>query len=319
MARLRILASAYALGSPGGNQRSIESWARALDDHDVTIVYRRLDEGPYRRFGPHVRLVPEWKVVPPRRTRPQTWWRAVATRLGPRGPFDVYLRFSNSLDLDVGRNARLRALMPAGDHLDGAEDDYDVVLSQSDAGVELLDDPTKHVVCLPPTYPVADATDEVTDLPASFVLTVFNAYGPVKGLDDLAACAANSPHPIVWAHRSSDSGSTAPPPGVLEVVDPTPGQLLTLYRRCAAYLSVSRSEGYGWAIADAVRAGRPVISRPVGVLTSFPRDATGIHLYDDIGDASRLLQRDDWSAPHPGLIPPPDAAGGLLETLLASR
>ena len=319
MGQLRILASTFAVGSAGGNQRSIESWARAVEGHDLTLVHRHFEPGPYRRFGSHVTLVPEWKVVPARPTRPQTWWRAAATRLGPRGPFDVYLRFSNSLDLAAGRSARLRALMPAGDHLGGAEADYDVVLSQSDGGIDLLDDPSKHRVCLPPTYPVAERCEPVDGLPATFVLSVFNAYSAVKGLDDLAACAAASHHPIVWAHRSGLTRDEDTPPGVHEVIDPTPGQLRTLYEGCEAYLSVSHSEGYGWSIADAVLLGRPVISRRVGIVASFPHDTEGIHEYDTIPEAIEQLRADTWSAPDPALVPSPGAARALLESLVADR
>lgn len=317
MSQLRILASAFALGSPGGNQRSIQSWTRALADHDVVLVYRRFDDGPYGDFGPNVTLVPDWRVLRPRFSRPLSWWRAAALLTGPRGHFHAYLRFSNSLELTAGRGANVRAIMPAGDHLAGAEAGYDVALSQSEDGRRLLSDTSKHRVCLPPTYAIASSSEPVEGLPDRFVLTVFNPYAAVKGFDDLVACAAASPLPIVWAHRSRPGEAVDAPPGIIAVADASPDQLRWLYETCASYLSVSRSEGYGWAIADAILHGRPVISRRVGVLASLPTDAQGLHLFRDVTEATAILGRGEWESPDPDLIPPPSAASATLEALVA--
>ena len=46
-------------------------------------------------------------------------------------------------------------------------------------------------------------------------------------------------------------------------------QIYALYRDCRGYVSFSKSESYGWSLADAISFGKPICSRRTGVLSYF--------------------------------------------------
>ncbi len=130
------------------------------------------------------------------------------------------------------------------------------------------------VLLPPPYFDLAARSASVPGIPAEFFLTVFNPYGDVKGLPDLRRALESTPLPIVWCRSNSTAAAEVPPellhhPLLVHAVDLTVEQLRHLYERCTAYLCFSRTEGFGWAIADALRYSRAVVSRRLGVLT-FP-------------------------------------------------
>jgi hypothetical protein len=136
----------------------------------------------------------------------------------------------------------------------------------------------------PPLGPLAQTAQAPSiDLPPRFYLTVFNPYHPIKGEDDLLVAADQAPLPIVWCHSQQTLKFSIPPklvdhPNVVHVVDAAPSELRFLYEACEAYLAFSRSEGFGWASADALQYSRAVVTRPIGVFSFKEAHQQGVHL-----------------------------------------
>lgn len=282
---MRVLISAGWLGGAGGAERALHSVLRALEDDDVDVVVRQRLGGPLAKTGPRTHLYP-----------PLGWrWRAAARESGVKGlliqrvlnpvrarilpRYDVYLQFFHGPNLNPTIRARVRLLIPSGYEVPlEVAARYDAVALQSPDNVRFVPEGSPTVLLPPPVYDLAETAEApAVDLPEHFYLTVFNPYGDVKGTDDLARVAATAPHPIVWCHsqatvRFEIPKALADHPRIIHVDDPTPAEMRYLYERCAGYVSLSRSEGFGWSIADALRYSPAVFSRRIGVLT-FPQAA----------------------------------------------
>ncbi len=134
-------------------------------------------------------------------------------------------------------------------------------------------------------------------VPNEFLLTVFNPYDPVKGLADLERAADEAPLPFVWCHSQATLRFDVPVelrdhPRIHHVTDATPAQLRFLYESCSAYVSFSRTEGFGWSAADALRYAPAVSTRPIGIFSNESAWQPGVALVGDTGeiDWERLLE-----------------------------
>ena len=275
----RVLVSAGTMGGPGGAQRALGSILRALAEDDVDVVARKVVE------------LPPVTDTAPRKVWNARHWRwlgaksstglngtvarvlnPVRTRVFPR--YDLYLRLYQGVDVNRAAHAQVRLLVPSGNRVTLAEArGHDYVAMQAPDNAALVEDGAPLTLLSPPLYPLTDHADEPRgSLPDDFYLTVFNPYGPIKGADDLERAADRAPLPIVWCH--SDRGITTDVPVALQnhprvvhVLDPSPSELRWLYERCAAYLCFSKTEGFGWSIADGLRHAPVVVSRDIGILT----------------------------------------------------
>lgn len=297
---MRVLLSAGWLGGAGGAERALHSIVRALEGHQVDLVVRQNLGGQLGEVGQHVRLY----SVDDRR------WYGAALRAGWKGwvmqrvvnpvrrlampRYDVLLSFFSGPDLTGTVRASVSLLIPSGNpvpvELAGR---FDHVALQAPDNQRFVQPGTSSILLPPPLFDIADRSEGPhVDLPETFLLTVFNPYGAVKGTDDLAAVVDSLPHPLVWCHSQGTLKFTLPQglaghPRIIHVEDPTPGQLRHLYERSAAYLSFSRTEGFGWSIADALRYTPIVISRRIGVLTYPECDLEGVV---DVGSTWQV----DW-------------------------
>lgn len=279
---MRVLISAAWIGGAGGAERALHSVLRALAVDQVDVVVRQRLFGPYAEVGPHVRVFTllDWQ------------WRWANMRLGGKGKlvqrllnpirrlilprYDVYLQFFSGADLNDTIRARVRLLIPSGNEISPeVAARYDAISMQAPDNVRFVPEGARAVLLPPPVYDVADRAEAPdVDLPDRFYLTVFNPYGGVKGTDDLAQVVDAAPHPFVWCHSQATVGHAIPDqlaqhPRIVHIEEATPAQLRYLYGRCEGYVSVSRTEGFGWSLADALRHAPAVYSRRVGVLT-FP-------------------------------------------------
>ncbi len=195
--------------------------------------------------------------------------------------------------------------MPCGNKVTRLRDKYDVVALESPDNARLVPDGWRSVLLPPPFSALAEeAVEPSRSLPGEFFLTVFNPWDPLKGADDLATAADSAPLPIVWCHSNRTLQFDIEPrlaehANIIHVDDPSTGEMRWLYERCAAYLSFSRTEGFGWAAADGLRYSRAVVSRPIGVF-SFPEShQNGVHLVGEVWDF-------DWSLLDAGSTVAPD-------------
>lgn len=114
-----------------------------------------------------------------------------------------------------------------------------------------------------------------------YVLTVFNPWGRIKGLDDMLTYLQATSTTLVWccddtaleAQGLSDEKAlidrAVQHPRVRVAKNLGIEQIWALYRDADAYACFSKSESFGWALADAIRFGKPICSRRTGVLSYF--------------------------------------------------
>lgn len=289
--RLRVLVSAGTMGGPGGAQRALASMLRALSDDQVDVVARRVVDpsppGAHRIWSSrHWRWVGSSSTVG-RNGRIARVLNPARARLFPG--YDVHIRLFQGAEVNPAVRAAVRLLVPSGNPVDSATArGFDAIAMQAPDNIAFVPEGARPTLLPPPLYAVSEESHQPsTPVPADFYLTAFNPYGAIKGDDDLARAAEHSALPIVWCH--SDRGVTTRVPDTLRhhrrivhVTDPTPAELRWLYERCAAYLCFSKSEGFGWSIADGLRHSPVVVSRDVGILTHpGARELPGIIRVDD--------------------------------------
>lgn len=278
--RLRVLISSGWLGGAGGAERALHSYLHALAGDQVEVVVRHVLDGPLARVPAGVTVHPysgwRWWAAGHRDGYQGTAIQAVVNpvRKWLSAPVDVHLRALSGPGLENAVRARLTLIIPSGDRLTPeVAGRYTYVAMQAPDNVRLAAGaPT--VLLPPPVLPLPAPSAPGPALPDAYLLTVFNPYGAVKGLDDLAAFLDHTPLPIVWCHSTRTVDFAIPEtiaqhPRVVHVDDPSPSQLRFLYEGCTAYVSFSRTEGFGWSIADALRYAPAVVAREIGVLT-FP-------------------------------------------------
>jgi hypothetical protein len=157
----------------------------------------------------------------------------------------------------------------------------------------LVKDLSRATVLPPPLTPLAEHAAPVRGLPEEFLLTVFNPYREVKGGDVMLATAGSSALPIVWCFSRSTvefDPQHLRHRNVLALENLSQAQLRFLYEHCTAFVSFSRAEGFGWAIADALQYGAPIVSRPIGVLTLEGLDLREVYFYEDEEELIARLQ-----------------------------
>lgn len=286
---MRIGISTAYFGGAGGVERAVFSTSVALSGHEVVVFPRTHLGGELMDLPAHA------KVASPRRYRPVLSAGGAVSRLVNRLGRSVQRRWNPALDILLHFGAetsarpyvrsRLSAVVAAGADLGRLNPEFDVLLVE--APVEDVP-PLWHErveVLPPPVFPIAEAGPAPADVPDAFLLTVMNPYGRVKGADVLRAVAPDLDMELVWCLSNStidiDIDGLDVPPNVRLVVNPSQSTLRTLYESCTAYVSFSRQEGFGWAIADALQYGAPIVSRRVGVLKVPGVDLAGVELYDD--------------------------------------
>ena len=307
--QLRVLVSSGWLGGAGGAERALHSVLAALAQDQVEVVVRRHLDGPLAvaPAGIRIRTYEHWR-----------WW-AAGHRSGFKGaaiqrvvnpvrrwafaPYDVLLRSLSGPGLEGAARARVTLVVPSGNEVDpavGAR--YDYVALQAPDNVRLVPTGARATLLPPPVLALPPPQAPGVALPEQYLLTVFNPYDPVKGMAQLQTLVERAPLPTIWCHSTRTLDFDIPEvlrdhPRIVHVDDPTQSELHYLYVHCSAYVSLSRSEGFGWSIADALRYSPAIVSREIGVLT-FPeaRDER-VHVVEDFAAV-------DWPTVlhHPGPV-----------------
>jgi hypothetical protein len=302
---------------------------RAL--HDLTSAFvsggDRVDIAATRDLAGTWAIDPEqFERLAPWRTRGDAHEGNAAVGALIRAARPIRRQFSASYDLHIAfrwgpHMARIvRAgqqwINPAGEALAAEQiDDYDAVLLEAPNNIGLAPLGTRTVLLPPPLLPLSDTSDRPPNLPEEFVLTVFNAYSPAKGAADLRTLLDVSPMPVVWCTSSGTLRVEMPAdldghPRLTVVREPSRAQLRYLYEHAYAYVSLSVTEGFGWAIADGLRYSPRVVARRVGVLSFDEALEPGVTLLDDTLGVAGL----DWDVLDGALAP---AGGRNLDWLSA--
>lgn len=302
-ARPSVLLSTPRLGGAGGIERYAHSAIHALAQADVDLVvaFGEIQGGGWSEVPEGVVAVDFDRLRRVRQKSPRLRGgsllrrdRALSHHLD--SGFDIHLALSKRKDMRELARARLRLVSPAGKPVPPNKLAwYDAVAAESPSNLEFLTE-AKTVVLLPPPVPTLPAAASPrAEVPKSFFLTVFNPYSSVKGVDLLAAIVEQLPLPLVWCHSARSIGFDVPESlrrhaRIVHVDDPTPGEMRWLYERTAAYISFSRTEGFGWAIADALRYSPRIIARPTGVMSfAAAQQLQGVVIYDNPRNIPELL------------------------------
>ncbi|KGN29034.1 hypothetical protein N798_15590 [Knoellia flava TL1] len=274
-----MLISAGWMGGAGGAERALYSILRSLQQDEVDVVVRhRLDGEWSRATSARVALVDSphwWGAGHEQGIKGRILQRVVnpARRLvHPR--YDLYLQFLSGAFVAPAARASVRLLIPSGNQVpEHIADRFDAVAMQAPDNESLVPTSTRAVLLAPPVFDLArEAEPPAVALPDAFLLTVFNPYDPIKGMQDLAAVLATAPLPLVWCHSEATVKFEIPAsllehPRIVHVTDANPAQLRHLYERCAAYVSFSLTEGFGWSAADALRYSPAVATRRIGLFS----------------------------------------------------
>ena len=295
---MKVLISSYYAGGIGGAERSLWSVLRALDGHDVDLITKMVLPSV---FSPE----PGQCNQIFRRPRPWRFWRYVHAPVQrllfgePSGRYDLYLHYPGATLMHDRVDAAVKGIVPAGMSISKDEKNFDFVLMESPDNSGFNCDESKRVLLPPPVYRTATDSEYVKDLPAEFLLTVFNPYNRLKGADEFRAVCDDLPMPIVWCFSDRTLNirdSVFQHPKVIPLLNASQEQLRYLYERCAGYVSFSMSEGFGWAIADALLYNRPVISRNIGVVT-FLQAQPGLYTYGSTEELRTILLEVDLEQP----------------------
>ncbi|WP_202795216.1 glycosyltransferase [Janibacter sp. HTCC2649] len=207
--------------------------------------------------------------------------------------YDVYLQFLSGAHVVPAATADVRLLIPSGNAVEpDVAQRFDAIAMQAPDNIQLVPKGARSVLLPPPVFDLAPSGERPrVDLPDRYLLTVFNPYDPIKGVTDLARAADAAPLPFVWCHSQATTRFDIPPellhhPRITHVTDASPAEIRYLYERCAAYVSFSLTEGFGWSTADALRYAPAVASRPIGVFSNQAAWQPGTSRITDDGEIS---------------------------------
>ena len=291
---MRILISTPWLGGIGGVERNVACTIRALADDHVDVCARHVIRSEYLVRPQHGKVwhPARWLRPHDKRKILSRVWPPVHQLLRPRQPpYDLYLQYAYGRDVRDRFSARCSMLRTSGKDVRDVETTYDYVALDAPGNSSLIGAGANPVLLPPPLEPMAASSIAVTGLPSRYFLTVFNSHASSKGGDILARHARRLPLPVVWCWsgrwgRRNDIPSVD---NLIPLESVSQGQLRFLYEHCAAYVSFSRSESFGWAIADALQYGAPVFSRQVGILTYPDLDLRGVHVYSSESELVDLV------------------------------
>lgn len=309
---MRVIFSPPYIGGTGGMERALHDMTMALvaNGHRVDITAPRVVPGTWGIDPEQFRSVPRWRVrgaaAGGSEARRKLLRAARPLRRGVGVRYDLHLGFRWTTNINALIHAEQHWINPSGNVL-GVEEfaDYDAVAMQAPGNVIFLANGLPTVLLPPPLLPLSNDAERVPGLPDEFVLTVFNSRREAKGGVDLATLVKTSPLPVVWCTSTDSPGFgvddeiyTHPMLTVLR--EPSRRQLRWLYEHAHTYVSLSHSEGFGWAIADALRYTPRVVSRGVGVMTFGEALQDGVHLVDTEMGVAGI----DWDAVTAGSMDP---------------
>ena len=295
---MKIAFSVAFIGGIGGLERNIYSVAQGLSSHQIDIYTIGVNAQGFLPTGENVRI--SQAIVRPDK---------IGFRTAQSTIYDLYIHFAPGAPVYLGDHirSRKRAIIPGGNDVRHLEHLFDYVICQAEDGIRYFDNLTKKVCITPPVVIPVNRTRAVENIPNEFFLTVFNPYAlireygdglkPCKGHDLVYEMADVFSLPLVWCHsnKSVKVGQTIQEhPKIFHLQNIAQERLYYLYDKATAYVSFSREEGFGWAVADAIMFDKPIISRRIGVLSSLSPHLPGLHIYSDAAELQSLISRRDF-------------------------
>jgi len=301
---MKVLISTPFYGGIGGLERHVHSVVRAAvaTDVRVDIVARRVIPDGFYGTGSSIRLLQPSRIVPRsvfQRPLLRRGWEASQPlfRYRQGSDYDLYIHYFHGYDLSNAFRSKVRVIIPAGNAINESIPGFDAVLLEAPDNERLVPPGMVSMLVPPPVFRESEYSQPVTGLPPRFLLTVFNPYGEVKGGDVMMRVADRSNDPIVWCSskvtRKFDL-SMYRHPNIIPIETPSQAELRWLYENCCSYVSFSRSEGFGWAIADALQYGSAIVARRIGVLTLPDIDQASVRTYDGVDELLAAIEENDF-------------------------
>lgn len=265
----KIVISTVYFGGIGGSERRLKSIVESMPDTEFYIFAPKVINAGFK---------------------PVTRNYYLNVSLNKSVVYDLYIYFAGMMPDYLGSAYcfKKKVALINGTKEFCAEQLFDSVFLSGKNGMRCLMGLTKTYFAIPDVgiaYP--KKVKKVDKIPPQFLLTVFNPYGAVKGLDALEQTARYSKIPIIWCYNDmtrfnlfkGDYKAMEPIPNVIQYRNLSQEKLYYLYKKAAGYVCFSINEGFGWAVADAFVFNLPIVSRDIGIVT-FLNTQKGVKTYE---------------------------------------
>src|SRR6266850_496079 len=279
---LRVVLSTTFFGGVGGTEKLVATVIESMRDCEFLVF---ASEVKSRGFVP------------------RSWNYRLNIPILRRGSFDVYLYFCGGGKpkyLGDTHSFKARVVDTNASDIRDIEDRFDCILVQAEDYDRYTTRHDKCVVAFPEiASTIPEHLEPVADLPDTYVLTVFNPFVASQKSQDLLVKAAEvSRLPIVWCFSdvTYSVGKLANVSNLIPLKNLSQRQLYFVYKRAAAYISLSTYESFGWSLAEAFFMGLPIVSRRTGII-AFVADQPGIHTYSNDEELWEILRRAEFRKP----------------------
>ena len=226
--------------------------------------------------------------------------------------YDLYLKIGTNYNynfLNLFKKDCVKVLTPAG-YIHNTEilKFFDFIWEESPDSHPLLNtlNKEKRIVICPPTslsFERPTINSIVDNITKDFFVTIANDYDVnIKGIDLIYKFASISDIDLVWFCSDTKSSNTNllhtnKKPKNLKIARNIPKNLMyDTLEKSSAYISFSRSEGFGNAIAEAMMLKKPIFSQKVGVV-KYNTDLFNIYEQNKLQDISlKNIKEIDYSS-----------------------
>lgn len=281
-------------GGIGGIERNLFTFVKAMNAHSIDIYTMQFIPRGFVPQGENVTI---------------KWFEKKGDELHiaiqDKKDYDIYFYYAACSPIYIGDHlkARKKVVIPNGNDVREIEKHFDYVFCQAEDGTRYFNDMAKRLPITPCVITPVDRVEPVEGLPSHFFLTVFNPYyrncyyddgfKPYKGYDLIYELADNLALPLVWCHSDRSlpvQENIKKHPNIIHLPNLRQEKLYYLYEHASAYISFSREESFGWALADAIMFDKPIISRNVGVISSLNPNQKGLYIYSNVKELSELIK-----------------------------
>lgn len=201
----------------------------------------------------------------------------------PYGNYDLAIKLGEG-KFNYCVKAVKKIIVPCGDNISEFQKDFDIIWIESkDSDKEEYYLPK--FIC-PPIFNKNITSHNFKEnyisdkFSKGYYVTVANTYDlHIKGIDLIYKITNKLDKPLIWFTSENKIGpinflklGKNIPKNLYIAMDIPHEIILDTIKKSNAYISFSRSESFGWAIAEAISLNVPIISRNVGVVSYFPED-----------------------------------------------
>lgn len=283
---MKIAISVGIVGGIGGAERNVYTFAKAMQAHEIDIFAMQFLPRGFVPQGDNITI---------------RWFEKKSDGLHitieKDKEYDLYFYYRACGPIYLGNHLKVgkKVIIPNGNDVRDIEQYFDYVYCEAEDGIRYFSDMSKKLIIMPCVIIPVSYMEPVEGIPSAFLLTVFNPYDldrqyqdglkPCKGYDLIYELADSFALPLVWCHSDLSlpiKHNIKEHSNIIHLNNLKQEKMYYLYQKATAYVSFSREESFGCAIADAIMFDKPIISRRIGVLSSFDANLKGLYPYNDI-------------------------------------